>query len=164
MERQSRQVCRENGSAHATLRADAVAVRIWRTSQPSWDIFGDLGPILADLDRSWHVLARLGARLALILADLRPVLGRSWPILGRSWADLGRSWAHLGPIFADLVRSWPVLARLGAVLGRSRPILGPSWGYLGPSSRQKTFISYGFYNVCASSTILTRSCAHRRRS
>ena len=55
---------------------------LWRTSQPSWDIFGDLGPILVDLGPS--------------CPDLRPVLGRSWPILGPSWANLGRSWPILG--------------------------------------------------------------------
>ena len=62
-----------------------------------------------------QVVARLGARLGPILADLERALGRSWPIL-----------AVLGPILADLGRSWPVLARLGARLG-------PSWGLLGAS-------------------------------
>ena len=40
--------------------------------------------------------------------------------------------------------------------------MGPSWGYLGPFSRPKNsdfpLVFLTFYDICASSTILTRSC------
>ena len=65
-----------------------------RTSQPSWDIFGDLGPILADLGPSWPDLGP-------ILGDLGPSYGSLKALLGPSesprWPERGERWAQDGP-------------------------------------------------------------------
>ena len=95
-------------------------------------------------------------RWGIIVCECDPLhLPQSEAHLQRSVAflgDLRAIWSHLGPSEANLKPSW---GQLGA-------ILGPSWAYLGLSSRHKNLdfpmVFLTFYDICASSTILTRSC------
>ena len=83
-----------------------------------------------------------------IFRNLKPIFSDLKPFLG----DLRAIWSHLGPSEANLKPSW----------GHLGPILGPSWAYLGLSSRHKNLdfpmVFLTFYDICASSTILSRYC------
>ena len=69
-------------------------------------LLGDLGSVLAGLERSWAALGRFWA-----------ALGRSWVALGSSWGALGSSWAALGSSWAALGSPWAALGRSWAALG-----------------------------------------------
>ena len=79
----------------------------WRTSQPSWDIFGVLGRSRPILGRSWPILADLGPAWP----DLGPILGQSWAILAVLRLSEGPLGTLLGPKMAQDGRKmdprWP---------------------------------------------------------
>ena len=83
-----------------------------------------------------------------IFRNRKPIFSDLLPFL----ADLRAIWIHLGPSEANLKPSW----------GHLGPILGPSWAYLGLSSRHKNLdfpmVFLTFYDICASSTVLSRYC------